>query len=91
MIRPKFIIVNGLTKKFFERINLIAFTFPWGSIWIHPDWVDNKHVRHHEMVHVAQLNRDGPICMSIKWVYFLFRYKYEDSPYEVEAREKSGI
>ena len=44
----------------------------------------------HEAVHVAQIERDGAVKWTIKILYYLVRYGYINSPYEIEARTKAG-
>ena len=44
----------------------------------------------HEAVHVEQIERDGAIKWTIKILYYLLRYGYLKSPYEIEARTKAG-
>ena len=44
----------------------------------------------HEAVHCEQIERDGAVKWTIKILYYLARYGYLKSPYEIEARTKAG-
>jgi hypothetical protein len=41
-------------------------------------------------VHCEQIERDGAIKWTVKIFWYLLRYGYINSPYEVEARTKAG-
>jgi hypothetical protein len=68
-----------------------AVTFPWGTIYCVPEQLDNLKLLAHEQVHLEQIKRDGAILWTLKTWYYYFRYGYQNSPYEVEARQLSGI
>ena len=40
----------------------------------------------HERKHLEQIERDGRILFSVKYLWWLARYGYWNNPYEVEAR-----
>lgn len=90
-IKCTFVPVSGFTAKFFRHINLIAIVMPWRSIYILPEWLEFRQVRRHELVHIAQIRRDGAIIQALKCIYYYIRYGYKNSPYEVEARRIGGI
>ena len=68
-----------------------AVTFPWGTIYCVPEQIDNPKLLAHEQVHLEQIKRDGAILWTLKTWYYALRYGYQNSPYEVEARQLSGI
>ena len=68
-----------------------AVTFPTGAIYCVPEQLDNPKLLAHEQVHLEQIKRDGAILWTLKTWYYYFRYGYKNSPYEVEARQLSGI
>lgn len=41
----------------------------------------------HELVHVAQIEREGLLKFYAKYLWYNIRYGYKDNPYEIEARE----
>jgi hypothetical protein len=60
---------------------------PWRSVYLHPDYLFDERIRRHETAHVAQINRDGPWLWSFLVVYYVLRYGYTNSPYEIDARQ----
>ncbi len=75
----------------FWGLFLKAFGFsgvytPWG-IFIEPRYINNRALRRHEITHWLQRKRDGFIRFWLKTFWYLVRYGYWVSPYEVEARK----
>jgi len=75
---------------FLKASNSLAITMPWKTVYCRPGQEDNYALAAHEAVHVSQIERDGAIKWTVKIFYYLIRYGYLKSPYEVEARLKSG-
>ena len=59
---------------------------PWKTVYCIPGQENNFDLAAHEAVHIAQIERDGAIKWTIKIFYYLMRYGYKKSPYEIEAR-----
>jgi hypothetical protein len=55
-----------------------------------PNNITNAGLIRHEQVHVMQIERDGAWTWTFKIFWYLLRYGYEKSPYEIEARLISG-
>ena len=68
-----------------------AVTLPWGTVYCFPGREFDDALFAHERVHLIQIERDGAILWTLKTWYYYFRYGYQNSPYEVEARQLSGI
>jgi len=75
---------------FLKASNSLAITMPWKTVYCRPGQEDNYALAAHEAVHVSQIERDGAIKWTVKIFYYLIRYGYLKSPYEVEARLKAG-
>ena len=75
---------------FLKLAGALAVTTPWKAVYCRPGEEHNVALAAHEAVHIAQIERDGAIKWTIKIFYYLVRYGYIDSPYEVEARAKAG-
>ena len=75
---------------FLKASNSRAVTMPWRTVYCRPGQEENYALAAHEAVHVSQIERDGAIKWTIKILYYLLRYGYINSPYEVEARAKAG-
>ncbi len=76
-------------------IYIIKAPFLWGKtrgITIYPFVFvldkDDKELIRHEMVHVKQVQREGWFKFYTKYIYFNFKYGYENNPYEIEAINK---
>lgn len=59
---------------------------PWG-IYLQPKYYNNRALRRHELCHWLQRQRDGFVAYWLKTFWYLVWYGYNNSPYEVEARE----
>jgi len=75
---------------FLKASNSLAITMPWKTVYCRPGQENNYALAAHEAVHVSQIERDGAIKWTVKIFYYLIRYGYLKSPYEVEARLKAG-
>ena len=75
---------------FLKLAGALAVTMPWRTVYCRPGEEGNQPLAAHEAVHVAQIERDGAVMWTLKIFYYLLRYGYLDSPYEVEARTKAG-
>ena len=75
---------------FLKLSGSLAVTMPWRTVYCRPGQEENYALAAHEAVHVSQIERVGAIKWTVKIFYYLIRYGYINSPYEVEARAKSG-
>lgn len=75
---------------FLQATNSLAITMPWKTVYCRPGEQGNLLLAAHEAVHVAQIERDGAFRWTVKIFWYLIRYGYINSPYEVEARIKAG-
>lgn len=67
-------------------LGFVGVYTPWG-IFIAPRYINNRALRRHELCHWLQRQRDGFVRYWLKTFWYLARYGYWNSPYEVEARE----
>lgn len=63
-----------------------AVFVPWGAVYVLPEALFDPGLRAHEAAHVKQLNRHGALKYWILAAWYLCRYGYKGSPFEVEAR-----
>ena len=75
---------------FLKLAGALAVTMPWRTVYCRPGEEGNQPLAAHEAVHVAQIERDGAVMWTVKIFYYLLRYGYLNSPYEIEARTKAG-
>jgi hypothetical protein len=81
---------TGLILWFLLKSGALAVTMPWKTIYCRPGCEGYLDLLAHEQVHVKQIERDGPWLWAIKIFWYLLRYGYKNSPYEIEARTPSG-
>lgn len=55
------------------------------AIYILPEHFHDPGLRRHELAHVRQMRRDGFLFWP-RAMWYILRYGYQNSPYEVEAR-----
>ena len=81
------------TAKGFIAAYMLLFGFcGWASFWrviyVLPGHEHNQRLLRHERCHLEQIERDGRLLFSIKYLYWLAKFGYNgDHPYEVEARK----
>jgi len=74
-----------------KAFGLAAVTMPWRTIHVLPDHEADAGLLRHEIVHIKQIERDGPLTFSARYLFWLLRYGYRDNPYEVEAYAEEPI
>ncbi len=69
-----------------RKADFRGWTSFWNTIYVLPGHENNERLLRHERCHLEQIERDGRILFSIKYLWWLARYGYWLNPYEVEAR-----
>lgn len=87
-MKPKFVTAYGPWRWFLKLAGFRAITMPWKSIYILSEFESDHTLRRHELVHIDQIERDGPTKFSFLYVIFLVRYGYWRNPYEIEAHSR---
>ena len=77
---------TGLILLFLKLSGAWALTMPWKIVYCLPEQQNNAALWAHEKVHLEQIKRDGAVLWTLKVFWYLLRYGYKDSPYEIEAR-----
>ena len=92
MLNAKFKEVTGWRLKLLYLFGFNGFTFFNGTIWLRPNLEpDVKYrVMVHEARHIFQINRDGYLKFTVKYLYYLARYGYRNNPYEIDARKAAN-
>ncbi len=74
-------------RLFLRAAKAYGITMPWRTIYLMPNNITNASLIRHEQVHVMQIERDGAVVWTLKYLYYLARYGYNSRhPYEEEAR-----
>lgn len=90
-IRPHFVIAYWPWNWFLRRQGFAAITMPWRSIYVLPHWLDHRQLRRHELVHIAQMRREGTIRFCCRYLWLCVTVGYWNNPYEIEARRIAGL
>ena len=88
-LKLKFRQVNGIVKLYMQRFGFVGWASFWNVVYILPGHEDDRRLLLHEMTHMEQIQKDGRLLFSIKYLWWLLRYGYWNNPYEVEARNQS--
>jgi hypothetical protein len=77
---------TGLLARLLRRAGFLGWTSFWRTIYVLPGHERDERLLRHELKHLEQIERDGRLVFSIKYLWWLCRYGYWNNPYEVEAR-----
>lgn len=78
---------NGLIAAYMKLCGFKGWASFWGVVYMIPGYETNQRLLRHERKHLEQIERDGRLLFSLKYLYWFCRHGYYMNPYEVEARE----
>jgi hypothetical protein len=78
---------SGLIKLYMQVCGFKGWASFWHTIYLMPGYEDNEQLIRHEVAHLDQIERDGRVLFTIKYLWWTLRYGYWNNPYEVEARK----
>lgn len=81
---------TGLVLWWMKLCGFYGWTSSWKTLYALPGYENHPMLLAHERTHLMQMERDGWLVFHIKSLWYLLRYGYHDSPYEIEARQISG-
>ena len=84
-MRNPFQVAGWFWRPIMTRIGIVGITLPWGQVKLLKPWFRVPWLRRHELVHLRQIGRDGPVYFLARYFWFLARYGYRQNPYEIEA------
>lgn len=79
-------IATGLIAWYMRLFGFRGWASFWRTVYVLPGYENDQRLLRHERKHLKQIERDGRLLFSIKYLYWLCRYGYYMNPYEVEAR-----
>ena len=79
------VIAAGFWLWLLERLGAWAITMPWGRVYIRREFAANIEVLAHEIAHLDQIARMGPVRFAVVYLYQWARYGYGAMPLEAEA------
>ena len=77
---------TGLIRAYMRLCGFRGWASFWNTVYVMPGWEGYQPLLRHEAKHLEQIERDGRIVFSAKYLYWLIRRGYWNHPYEVEAR-----
>lgn len=87
----KIVPAKGFWLWLLTYLGAAAITMPWRSIYVMEQYLDHEGLIAHEKVHIKQIDRDGPVAFSIKYLWWLGRHGYWANPYEIEAYAEAPL
>ena len=82
---------RGLIWAWMKLWGFYGFTSLSGEVYALPGYETSATLKRHEDCHVMQRTRDGKFVWPIKTLWYILRYGYQNSPYEVEARAAETV
>ncbi len=76
-----------IATAFLNTFGFDATVSPWRTIYIRERYKDDQALLNHEMAHIAQIDRDGPLKFWTLCLWYYFTRGHRDSPIEQEARQ----
>lgn len=77
---------TGLIAAHMRACKLAGSASFWRTIYVLPGHEHNDRLLRHERKHMEQIERDGRLLFSSKYLWWLARHGYWHNTYEVEAR-----
>ena len=77
---------TGMLAWYMRRCGFRGWASFWNTIYVILGFEHDQRLLRHERKHLEQIERDGRILFSVKYLWWLARYGYWNNPYEVEAR-----
>lgn len=79
-------IASGPLHWYMQACGFKGWASFWRTIYVMPGWEHYQPLLRHEQCHLEQIERDGRLVFSVRYLWWLARYGYAANPYEVEAR-----
>ncbi len=79
---------EGLRLRLLDFLRADGLTLPWRVVYLRPSRFEDANLRAHELVHIEQIDRDGSLTFSLRYVWWLVRHGYDGNPYEIEAYDR---
>lgn len=77
---------TGMIAWYMRTCGFAGWASFWRTIYVLPGHEHDQRLLRHERKHLEQIEHDGRVLFSIKYLWWLCRYGYWNNPYEIEAR-----
>ncbi len=91
MSKPEIISARGAVAWLLRTLGFSAVYAPNCNIYVLPECIHDDALIAHERCHHKQRLRDGYYTFWFFICWYVIRYGYWNSPYEIEAREAEGV
>jgi hypothetical protein len=78
---------TGPIKLYMRLFGFKGWASFWNTVYMWPGYETDRRLLAHEFKHLEQIERDGVLKFSIKYLWWTLRYGYKANPYEAEARQ----
>lgn len=82
----RFVEATGFWLWLLDNLSCDGLTMPWRKIYLRRECWYDRHLRAHEICHIRQIERVGPVAFSFQYMWQLFWFGYSNMPLEQEAR-----
>lgn len=77
---------TGLLAWLMRRAGFLGWTSFWRVVYVMPGHESDGRLLRHELRHLQQIERDGRLLFTARYLWWLLRHSYWNNPYEVDAR-----
>jgi hypothetical protein len=91
MSEARIIEARGIWKLLLGITGCAAFAAPWRIVYVLAPYLHHEALLAHERVHLEQIDREGPVMFSVKYLWWLATKGYWNHPYELEAYQRAPL
>ena len=83
--RPRIRIAGPVHRFVLRRVGFAGICWPWRTIYLLPEYADHPKLIAHEMIHIEQIDRHGPVRFTVLYLWYTLTRGYWANPFEQEA------
>lgn len=72
-----------------KRFGYAGICWPWRRIYLLPEYMGHEKLIAHEMIHIEQIDRHGPVWFTVLYLWYHFKHGYKGNKFEIEAYRRS--
>lgn len=85
-----FVVANAFWTYILDKLGFAAIVMPWRTVYVRKEWWTHDELIRHEMIHLEQIDRHGPVCFSALYLWYAWKYGYRRNPFEREAYRRAA-
>lgn len=82
----KVITATGVIAVYMHLCGFKGWASFWRTVYVLPGYEHDQRLLRHERCHLEQIERDGRLKFSLKYLWWTVQRGYWMNPYEIEAR-----